>query len=174
MKNFIKFICISTLLLATLFFSYNTFAVRKFDINPIIPSNIIPEDVSGYWSSYSLQGLNVVLVSGKYYANGFGLQTCGKTLKATVSIPRTFPVNAWIYAEGSVYDPTNTGITYGRTLNLMSKTGFAGTFSVVAYDSYNNTLTVQLNTPAGGPSGTFILNRDPLTPYTALIVTNCP
>lgn len=141
---------------------------------PVTTTSVVPADASGYWASYSVPGLKVVLSSGKYFANGSGLTTCGKVLKATVSIPRVAPTNGWIHAEGHKYDPTNVGIAYGEPFNLLTKSALAGTFSVVSYDSVNNYLTIQLTTPAGGPSGTFTLNRDPLTPYTALIVPNCP
>lgn len=147
---------------------------------PVATTSVVPADASGYWVSYSTPGLKVVLSSGKYFAGTYGPgqppSTCGKVVKATVSIPRVAPTNGWVHAEGQAYDSTNVGIPYGHSFNLLTKSALAGTFSVVSYDSVNNYLTIQLNNvPAGGPAnGTYVLNRDPLTPYTALITPNCP
>lgn len=177
MKNFIKVICASAIALAS------CVAVAKpvyVTLPPVTTTSVVPADASGYWTSYSTPGLKVVLSSGKYFAGSYGsgqpASTCGKVLKATVSIPRVAPTNGWVHAEGQAYDSTNVGIPYGQQFNLLTKSALAGTFSVVSYDSVNNYLTIQLNNiPAGGPAnGTYVLNRDPLTPYTALIVPNCP
>jgi hypothetical protein len=173
MKNFIKVVVVSVLALASL----TAVAKQDYVINPLVTppavTAVVPADASGYWASYQVPGLKVVLASGSYYAGSYGPATCGKVLRATVSIPRTGPVNGWVHAEGIKHDSTNTGIPYGQSFNLLTKSALAGTMSVVAYDATNNYLTVQLSTPAGGPSGTFVLNRDPTTPYTALIVPNC-
>jgi hypothetical protein len=171
MKNFIKVVCASVLALA----SISAVAKQNYVTLPPVPvtTAVVPADASGYWASYQVPGLKVVLASGSYYAGSYGPATCGKVLRATVSIPRTGPVNGWIHAEGYKHDSTNTGIPYGQSFNLLTKSALAGTFSVVAYDATNNYLTIQLSTPAGGPSGTFVLNRDPTTPYTALVVPNC-
>jgi hypothetical protein len=173
MKNFIKVVCATVLAFA----SFTAVAKPIYLTLPPVPvstTTVVPADASGYWVSHQVAGLSLVLASGKYSAGSYGPATCGKVVKATVSIPRVSPTNGWQFAAGHVYDPTNTGIPYGQTFNLLTKGALAGTMSVVAYDSTNNYLTIQLNTPAGGPSGQFVLNRDSLVPYTALIVPNCP
>lgn len=177
MKNFIKVVVVSVLALASLT------AVAKpvyVTLPPVQTTSVVPADASGYWVSYSTPGLKVVLSSGKYFVGSYGVgqppDTCGKILKATVSIPRTYPTNGWQFAEGQASDPYNVGIPYGQSFNLLTKQALAGTMSIVAYDAATNYLTIQLNNvPAGGPAnGTYVLNRDPVTPYTALIVPSCP
>lgn len=177
MKNLIKVVVVSVLALASLT------AVAKpvyVTFPPVQTTSVVPADASGYWVSHATPGLKVMLSSGKYFAGTYGVgqpaSTCGKILKATVSIPRVAPTNGWVHAEGQATDSTNTGIPYGQSFNLLTKQALAGTMSVVAYDAINNYLTIQLaNVPAGGPAnGTYVLNRDPLTPYTALIVPSCP
>lgn len=143
-------------------------------INPVVVTSTVPESASGYWYSQQVPGLKFSVIVGSYYASTSGLGgTCGKLLKVTASIPRTAGTSTWQYAEGATYDSNNNGIPYGTSFSLLTRAAVAGTISVVGYDSVNNYLTVQLNTPVGGPSGTLTLNRDPLVPYTAAIVPNC-
>jgi len=180
MKNFIKVVIVSVVVIISVLALASLSADARgvyVTLPPVTTTSVVPADASGYWVSYSTPGLKVVLASGNYFAGSYGVgqpsDTCGKVVKATVSIPRTGPTSGWQFAEGQVYDPYNVGVPYGRTFNLLTKSALAGTMSVVGYDATNNYLTVQLTTPAGGPSGTFVLNRDTLTPYTALIVPNC-
>lgn len=169
MKSFTKVICAAVLA----FSSFAAVTKPVYVTHPPVVTSVVPADASGYWYSQQVPGLKVVLAAGSYYANGFGLSTCGKVVKATVSIPRVAPSNGWVHAEGQYHDSSNTGVAYGQTFNLLTKSALAGTFSVTNYDAISNYLTVQINTPAGGPSGTYQLSRDPLTPHTALIVPNC-
>jgi hypothetical protein len=180
MKNFIKIVLCTALLTVA---SLSAFATRPPEMNvqrpaysvlPVQPASTIPETASGYWYSYQLQGLNLVLNVGNYYASGFGLSNCGKVLKATVSIPRTGPVSAWIASEGDIYNSNGTGIPYGQTFNLLTRQALAGTMSITGFNPTAHQLTVQISTPAGGPNGTYVLNRSPTLASTALIVPNCP
>lgn len=172
MKNFIKVICVSVLTFASLVAVAKPVQVSLPPV-PVTTTSVVPSGASGYWYSQQVPGLKVALVAGNYFAGNSAYPTCGKVLKVTVSVPRVAPTNGWVHAEGYVVDSTNTGVAFGYTFNLLTKAALAGTFSVVSYDPTNNYLTIQLNTSAGGPTGTYVLSRDVFTPYTALIVPNC-
>jgi len=141
---------------------------------PVVVTSVVPESASGYWYSQQVSGLQVVLVTGKYFASMTGSSaTCGKILKTTVGIPRVGPISGLFSATGQAVDSNGVGIPYGTILNLISKNTLAGTISITNYDSATGYLEVYISTPAGGPNGSYLLNRDPLTPSTALIVPNC-
>lgn len=153
--------------LVLLAFSSTLYAQKQDEIltKPVATTNVtnvVPEIATGVWQAFNPFGLQVTLLSGVYFESLNGFNSCGKYVDVTVAIPRSFPYNGSFYAKGAAYDPNANGVPLNTVMNLLppGKAGVYGTLSIVSVDSQQ--LVINLNTPNGGPSGTFTLVRVPI------------
>lgn len=157
----IKYILAIALTLST----FTLEAKQAYNTYPVVPLTV-SETVSGNWIGPG--ALRLTINVGTYTASGMGAPTtCGKALRAVLSLPRT--TTTVFHGSFGGADSTNTGFALGTTYNVYSGFSLAGTAKLVSYDAVNQYLVVNVVSSTAALNGNYTFNRDPLQPYTAVV-----